>query len=78
MPRRACTQPPNGFITALAARSLETAATGGTPKTRTRMGVISAPPPMPVKPDDDADAESGERQGQIHRAILGEIPFLVY
>ena len=28
--------------------------------------------------DDDADAESGERQGQIHRAILGEIPFLVY
>ena len=50
VPRRACTQPPNGFITALAARSLETAATGGTPKKRTRMGVISAPPPIPVSP----------------------------
>ena len=50
VPRRACTKPPKGFITALAARSLETAATGGTPKTSTRMGVIRAPPPIPVRP----------------------------
>jgi len=49
-PFRACTKPPNGFITALAARSLETAASGGTPKASTRIGVISAPPPMPVSP----------------------------
>jgi len=34
----------------LAARSLETAAIGGTPNTSTRMGVIRAPPPMPVRP----------------------------
>ena len=39
-----------GFITALATRSLETAARGGTPKKSTRIGVISAPPPMPVRP----------------------------
>ena len=29
VPRRACTKPPNGFITALATRSLDTAASGG-------------------------------------------------
>src|SRR6266511_2441217 len=50
VPRRACTRPPKGFITALAARSLETAAIGGTPNRRTRIGVIRAPPPMPVSP----------------------------
>ena len=50
VPRRAWTQPPNGFITALAARSLDTAASGGTPKASTSSGVMSAPPPMPVSP----------------------------
>src|SRR3954463_4999741 len=35
---------------ALATRSDETAARGGTPKKRTRTGVMRAPPPMPVRP----------------------------
>src|SRR3954452_296776 len=50
VPRRRCTKEPTGFITALATRSDETAASGGTPKKRTSTGVMSAPPPMPVKP----------------------------
>src|SRR4029077_4135095 len=33
-----------------ATRSLETAASGCTPKISTSTGVISAPPPMPVRP----------------------------
>src|SRR5579862_8676675 len=33
-----------------ATRSLETAASGAMPKTSTRIGVISAPPPIPVRP----------------------------
>src|SRR5687767_1613484 len=35
---------------AAATRSLETAASGGTPKNVTSMGVINAPPPIPVRP----------------------------
>src|SRR4051794_23777786 len=50
VPRRRCTNEPTGFITALATRSDETAASGGTPKKSTSTGVISAPPPMPVRP----------------------------
>ena len=50
VPRRQCTPPPMGRITIAATTSLETAASGGTPKTSTKMGVISAPPPMPVRP----------------------------
>src|SRR4051812_39779664 len=50
VPRRRCTNEPTGFITALATRSEETAASGGTPKKSTSTGVISAPPPMPVRP----------------------------
>jgi len=38
------------FITADTTRSLDTAASGETPKKRTNIGVISAPPPMPVRP----------------------------
>ena len=50
MPRRKCTNDPTGFITAADTRSLETAARGGTPKNRTSIGVINAPPPIPVSP----------------------------
>ena len=50
MPRRRWTNDPTGFITALATRSEETAASGGTLKNSTSTGVISAPPPMPVRP----------------------------
>ena len=50
VPRRKWMPPPMGFITTAATRSLETAASGSMPKPSTRMGVISAPPPMPVRP----------------------------
>ena len=33
-----------------ATRSLDTAASGAMPKSSTRIGVISAPPPIPVRP----------------------------
>src|SRR4051812_39755491 len=39
-----------GFITTAAARALETAASACTLNTTTRIGVINAPPPMPVSP----------------------------
>ena len=41
---------PNGRITTAATRSLEIAADGVTPNSRISIGVISAPPPAPVKP----------------------------
>ncbi len=50
VPRRRCTTEPTGFITAAATRSLETAVSGGTPKNSTSIGVINAPPPIPVRP----------------------------
>ena len=50
VPRRAWTLPPTGFITIEATRSLDTAVSGCTWKRSTRMGVIRAPPPMPVSP----------------------------
>ena len=49
-PWRMWTPAPTGFITSEAMRSLETAARGWTPKTSTMIGVMSAPPPMPVRP----------------------------
>ena len=48
--RRTCTPPPTGFITIAATRSEETAAVGLIPKKISRIGVIKAPPPMPVNP----------------------------
>ena len=39
-----------GFMTSDATRSLDTAVSGSTPNTRTSSGVMSAPPPMPVRP----------------------------
>src|SRR6266404_871397 len=50
VPRRRWTKEPTGFMMALATRSEDTAVSGGTPKKRTSTGVISAPPPMPVRP----------------------------
>jgi hypothetical protein len=48
--RRKWIAPPNGFMIAEATMSLDTAALGATPNSRTRIGVISAPPPVPVRP----------------------------
>src|SRR4029077_18287147 len=39
-----------GVITALATTALDTTARGATPKNSTSIGVINAPPPMPVRP----------------------------
>ena len=50
VPRRRWTYDPTGFMIALATRSEDTAVSGGTWKKSTRTGVISAPPPMPVRP----------------------------
>ena len=50
MPRRRCTPAPNGRMTTAATRSLEIAAEGVTPNSRISIGVISAPPPAPVRP----------------------------
>ena len=50
VPRPAWTAAPTGFMISDATRSLDTAASGAMPKTSTRIGVISAPPPIPVSP----------------------------
>ena len=44
-----CTPAPTTLLTALTTRSLATAAVGGMP-TRMSAGVMSAPPPIPVRP----------------------------
>ncbi len=48
--RRMCTPLPIGFMIMAATRSLDTAALGLIPNRSTRIGVMSAPPPMPVSP----------------------------
>lgn len=50
VPARWWTSAPNGFMNTDAARSLPMAAVGFTPNTITMIGVMSAPPPMPVSP----------------------------
>src|SRR6185503_7542301 len=50
VPRRQWMPPPIGFITTAATRSDDTAARGSTPNPSTRIGVMRAPPPMPVSP----------------------------
>ena len=50
VPRRMCTLAPTGFITSDTTRSLDTAASGSMWNRSTSIGVISAPPPMPVSP----------------------------
>ena len=50
VPRRQWTRPPTGFMNREATRSLPIAASGWTLKMMTRIGVISAPPPIPVRP----------------------------
>ena len=60
VPRRRCTAPPTGFITIDATRSLDTAASGWMPNSRIIIGVIRAPPPMPVMPDHEADEQPGD------------------
>lgn len=47
---RMWTAPPKGFMTADVTMSLETAASGLTPKKNTSIGVMRAPPPIPVRP----------------------------
>ena len=48
-PRRQCTLAPTDLLMLAATRSLATAAVGLTPR-KISAGVISAPPPMPVRP----------------------------
>ena len=48
--RRMWTPPPTGFIAIAATRSEETAAVGLMLKKMRRIGVMSAPPPIPVSP----------------------------
>ena len=48
-PSRQCTAAPVDLLTAAATRSFATADVGGTPR-KISAGVISAPPPMPVRP----------------------------
>ena len=50
VPCRKCTAAPTGFMNRLATMSLEMAVRGSTPKTKTSIGVMRAPPPMPVSP----------------------------
>ena len=45
-----CTAVPTALVIEAYSRSVPTAAAGGTPNTRTRIGVTSEPPPMPVWP----------------------------
>src|SRR6266545_6352669 len=56
VPRRRCTTAPKGLVTAETTRSLPTAVSGGMPKKNTRIGVMSAPPPIPVSPTTTATA----------------------
>jgi len=48
--RRTWTLPPNGFRTSEVTTSADTAVPGLMPKNNTNTGVISAPPPIPVRP----------------------------
>ena len=48
--RRTWTLPPNGLSTSEVTTSAETAVPGFTPNSRTSTGVMSAPPPIPVRP----------------------------
>ncbi len=50
VPWRRWTAAPAGFMSRLTTMSLEIAVSGLTLKTKTSMGVISAPPPIPVRP----------------------------
>ena len=72
VPWRRWTNEPTGFITALATRSLETAASGETPKNSTSIGVISAPPPMPVRPTTMPTTSAPSARVQSIAASLSE------
>lgn len=50
LPRDWCRAPPAILVMAANHRSVPTAAAGATPNSKTRMGVISEPPPTPVSP----------------------------
>ena len=49
-PWRQCTAAPTDLLTLAATRSLATAAAAGSRPRKISAGVISAPPPMPVRP----------------------------
>ena len=50
VPRRRWTKAPTGFMNSETMMSLEIAVSGSTPKKNTSIGVMSAPPPIPVRP----------------------------
>lgn len=66
MPRRRWTNDPTGFITAAATSSLDTAASGETPKKRTRIG-HQGTAAHAGQPDDYADAEGGGDEERVER-----------
>ena len=69
VPRCQCTAPPIGFITIDATMSLDTAVSGSTPNSSTRIGVISAPPPMPVRPTTKTDAEAAQDDEGVEHTV---------
>ena len=77
VPLRRCTAAPNGRITTAATRSLEIAADGLTPNSRISIGVISAPPPAPGHPDQEADDGAAQHDVRIDvhaRPPLASVP----
>ena len=83
VPCRQCTAPPTGFMIIAATMSLDTAASGSTWKNSTRIGVIRAPPPMPVRPttkptnrpvrmtNGSIMVEGGARGRTLHTTVAG-------
>ena len=65
MPLRRCTTAPNGRISTAATRSLEIAVDGVTPNSRISIGVMSAPPPAPVRPTSKPDDRAAENDVRV-------------
>src|SRR6266571_4749636 len=71
---RMWTNAPNGLVTAETTRSLPTAASGGMPKKNISIGVIRAPPPMPVSPTTTATANDAPVRAGLGSVM--EVPSL--
>ncbi len=64
---------PTGFMNRLATRSLETAVSGSTPKKNTSVGVMSAPPPIPVSPTTIPTARPARASAGLIQSISPEL-----
>ena len=79
VPRRQCTAAPTDLLTLAATRSLATAAVGLTPR-KISAGVISAPPPMPVRPTTMPTPKltsSTDRALVVRRSFTVRLPWVV-